>query len=279
GGFLFSDSSAARRTALRLRTLILVAILPCFILLLRRRSACATRSSTLWIPGFCRGSPLVLRPGNRTTETTRSHSRSKTVSTALLLTASRRRPTIRPQQGIPAVGSFNQPACKPMVASTGQQALSENNAYAARPPQLGIDASDFFSITEQELDEVLASLADHQPTSQQKIPPANAAASQAAQFFAPLGAAHEQQSSSHPATFGTVSNAPPVHGNARKTPATPPTNGAQASHISVPVGAEVLEVRELPLHPGAYEVVTTAGTFRAYGQAPVVDRQPQRQPQ
>ncbi|KAH7673111.1 hypothetical protein AAVH_42410, partial [Aphelenchoides avenae] len=81
--------------------------------------------------------------------------------------------TVAPYQGIPAVGSFNQPAPKPTDASSVQQDMPQNNTYTAQPPQLGIGATEFFSLSERELDEVLASLADPQPTSHQNMPTTN----------------------------------------------------------------------------------------------------------
>lgn len=53
-----------------------------------------------------------------------------------------------------------------------------------------------------------------------------------------------------------------------------PATGAQTIHIIVPAGAEVLQIRESSVHPGAYEAVTTLGTFTAYGQTPAVGQQP-----
>lgn len=64
---------------------------------------------------------------------------------------------------------------------------------------------------------------------------------------------------------------------AATAPPTMPTIGAQANHVGVPAGAEILQIRESSAHTGAYEVVTTAGTFVAYGQTPAIDQQSQRQ--
>lgn len=57
-----------------------------------------------------------------------------------------------------------------------------------------------------------------------------------------------------------------------------PTTGTQAVHIDVPAVAEVPEIRESSAYPGAYDFVTTAGTFMAYGQTPAGGQPPQRQP-